>query len=157
MEDALALWQESGTPFSVISIDIDHFKRVNDTFGHGVGDETLRALADVMKQNSRAEDMPCRVGGEEFMLLLPNRSLEAAADIAERLRVSIENTYIEPIGHVTVSLGVTTWKKGGPTVSSVFAMADELLYKAKQAGRNRVMAAHNVSTIPTHEHEYQEQ
>lgn len=155
MEDALALWQETGTPFAIVSLDIDHFKHVNDTFGHSVGDETLRVLADVMKQNSRAEDMPCRVGGEEFVLLLPNRSLEAAADVAERLRSSIENTYIDPVGHVTVSLGVTTWMEGGPDISIVFEQADELLYQAKQAGRNCVMVAQKISPKTTYTNEYQ--
>lgn len=155
MEEALALWQKSGTSFSVISMDIDHFKRVNDTFGHGAGDETLRTLAVVMKQNSRSEDIPCRVGGEEFTLLLPNSSLEAAAEVAERLRASVEKTHIELVGHVTVSLGVSTWKEGGPTVSNVFAKADELLYQAKQAGRNCVMVEQNAPLRRDTEHEYQ--
>jgi len=121
-------------------MDIDHFKRVNDTFGHGVGDETLRAVANLMKQNSRSNDLPCRVGGEEFILLLPESSLRTAIEVAERLRVSIETEAIDTVGHITISLGVALWRPGGVSVAAVLERADQLLYQAKQSGRNRVVA-----------------
>lgn len=139
MQDTLTLWQDADKAFAVISMDIDHFKRVNDTFGHGVGDETLRAIANLMKQNSRSDDLPCRVGGEEFILLLPNSSLRAATDVAERLRASIEAEIIDTVMHITVSLGVALWSPGGDSVSAVLEKADQLMYQAKQNGRNRVM------------------
>jgi len=139
MQDVLSLWQEAGKAFAVVSIDIDHFKRVNDTFGHGVGDETLRAVAQLMQQNSRANDLPCRVGGEEFVLLLPGSSLHTAADVAQRLRASIEAASIETVGHVTVSLGVALWRADGESIAAVLERADQLLYQAKQGGRNRVV------------------
>lgn len=139
MQETLSLWQDADKEFAVISMDIDHFKRVNDTFGHGVGDETLRAIANLMKQNSRSNDLPCRIGGEEFVLLLPNSSLRAATDVAERLRASIEAANIDTVGHITVSLGVALWSPGCDSVSAVLEKADQLMYQAKQNGRNRVM------------------
>lgn len=140
MEDVLLRWQDADRAFAVVSMDIDHFKRVNDTFGHGVGDQTLRAIAELMQHNSRSNDLPCRVGGEEFVLLLPNSSLQAATDVAERLRASIEAAEIVTVGHITVSLGVALWQPGGDSVSVVLERADKLLYQAKQGGRNRVVA-----------------
>lgn len=140
MQDTLTLWQQAGQPFAIVSMDIDHFKWVNDTFGHGVGDETLRAIAGLMKQNSRADDLPCRVGGEEFVLLLPNSSLRSATDVAERLRASIAAADIDTVGHITVSLGVSLWLPGGASVAAALEKADRLLYQAKQNGRNCVVA-----------------
>ena len=139
MQDALTVWLESKKTIAVISVDIDHFKRVNDTFGHDVGDETLRSVAGLMKQNSRPSDLLCRVGGEEFVLLLPDSSIAAAVDIAERLRLSIASTALETVGHITVSLGVALWRSGD-SMEDVFHKADQLLYRAKQQGRNQVVA-----------------
>lgn len=141
MEERLQAWQRLGTPFSVISLDIDHFKRVNDTFGHDTGDDVLRQFADLLRQSCRERDLPCRVGGEEFILLLPEASLRTAAEVAERFRARQEATPIDPVGQITVSLGVVHWSpRGGRSVQDVLKRADELLYQAKQAGRNRVMA-----------------
>jgi len=139
MQDALTLWEETGHSFAVVSLDIDYFKRVNDTFGHGAGDETLRVVAGLMKQNSRANDLPCRVGGEEFVLLLPDSSLKTAAEVAERLRASIESESIDTVGHITVSFGVALWTPERGAIAAVFDKADKLLYRAKQNGRNCVM------------------
>lgn len=141
MEERLQAWQRLGTPFSVISLDIDHFKRVNDTFGHDTGDDVLRQFAELLRQSCRERDLPCRVGGEEFILLLPEASVRTAIDVAERFRARQEATPIEPVGQITVSLGVVHWSpRGGRSVQDVLKRADELLYQAKQAGRNRVMA-----------------
>lgn len=104
-----------------------------------MGDETLRAIAELMQQNSRANDMPCRVGGEEFVLLLPGSSLQIAADVAERLRASIEAASIETVGRITVSMGVALWRPEVESISAVLERADQLLYQAKQSGRNRVV------------------
>lgn len=92
-----------------------------------------------MRQNSRENDLPCRVGGEEFVLLLPNSSLKVAAEVAERLRVMIERTTIDTVGHITVSFGVALWTPQSGSVSAVFEKADKLLYMAKQKGRNCVI------------------
>lgn len=124
--------------FSVISVDIDHFKRVNDTFGHDVGDVVLQRLAQVMHEVSREADLPCRVGGEEFLLVLPAVEAKGAAQIAERLRVKVEATVIPPVGGITISLGVASWPHDSNDIAAVLKYADEMLYKAKHQGRNRV-------------------
>jgi len=139
MQEKLSLWQETMATLAVISIDIDHFKHVNDTFGHAAGDETLKSIANLMRQNSRPGDLLCRAGGEEFVLLLPNSSIAVATEIAERLRASIEAAPLETVGHITVSLGVALWR-AGEAVSDALEKADQLLYKAKQQGRNRVIS-----------------
>jgi diguanylate cyclase (GGDEF)-like protein len=130
--------QEQATPFAVISLDIDHFKRVNDTWGHDVGDLVLKQLAMHMQDISRADDVPCRVGGEEFLLLLPGATVASAAQVAERLRRQVEQARMPPVGQVTVSLGVAGWPESGPDIAAVFKIADERLYAAKRGGRNRV-------------------
>lgn len=139
MDEAIGLWQEALKSFAVISVDIDHFKAVNDTYGHGVGDETLREVARLMKQASRPGDLVCRVGGEEFVLLLPNSTTSIATDVAERLRIIVASAQFETVGHITVSLGVALWKMGEP-VTAAFEKADQFLYRAKSLGRNRVVS-----------------
>ncbi|WP_252091679.1 sensor domain-containing diguanylate cyclase [Pseudomonas sp. MWU13-3659] len=139
MEETLELWQETLETFATISMDIDHFKRVNDTYGHGAGDETLRAMARLMRQASRPDDLACRIGGEEFLLLLPNSSISTAAEVAERLRTRIEATDFDTVGHITISLGVALWRKG-ESISATLEKSDRLLYQAKAQGRNRVVS-----------------
>ena len=141
MDAALTQMTETRRPFSVISMDIDHFKQVNDTFGHDVGDVTLRTLAQLMQRCCRDVDLACRVGGEEFTLLLPDITTADAALVGERLRVLVEQTEIEMVGHITVSLGVASWPRDGELVAEVMKNADELMYQAKRAGRNRLVAS----------------
>lgn len=117
------------------------FKRVNDTHGHDVGDRVLQELARLMGESSRENDVLCRVGGEEFLMLLPNASVEVAAQVAERFRALVERTPIEPVGRITVSLGVAHWPQDGSGIDKVLKRADEMLYRAKQHGRNRVETA----------------
>jgi diguanylate cyclase (GGDEF)-like protein len=130
--------QAEETPFSVIAIDIDHFKRVNDSHGHDAGDAVLRQLAVQMREISRADDIACRLGGEEFLLLLPKAPLHRAAQVAERLRRQIEATALPAVGHITVSQGVACWPGGDASVKAVLKQADAMLYQAKRDGRNRV-------------------
>lgn len=92
-----------------------------------------------MKENSRPTDLLCRVGGEEFVLLLPESSVAIAAEIAERLRLLIASTALETVGHITVSMGVALWRSGS-SMDEVFERTDQLLYRAKQQGRNQVVA-----------------
>lgn len=139
MDEAIGLWQETLKSFAVISVDIDHFKAVNDTYGHGVGDETLLEMARLMKQASRPDDLVCRVGGEEFVLLLPNSPASVATNVAERLRAVVASAQFETVGHITISLGVALWRTGEP-VTATFEKADQLLYRAKSLGRNRVVS-----------------
>ncbi|MEG0445985.1 MAG: sensor domain-containing diguanylate cyclase [Comamonas sp.] len=146
LEAAIAEFQAQSIPFAVVALDIDHFKRVNDGFGHDAGDEVLRLLALQMREVSRLDDVPCRVGGEEFLLLLPKAPLHSAAQVAERLRALVESTPLPAVGHITVSLGVSAWPDSDADIKTVFQQADAMLYTAKRGGRNRVaIYGHNVS------------
>jgi diguanylate cyclase (GGDEF)-like protein len=109
LEAALQKLEASSQIFSVVSIDIDHFKKVNDTFGHDAGDIVLRDLAKQMKSVSRADDLPCRVGGEEFLIVLPRTSETTAVQVAERLRKQVEAAVFEGVGHITISW---VWQAG---------------------------------------------
>ena len=129
------------TPFALLEIDIDFFKRVNDTFGHDVGDETLKSLTDIIKKLSRKDDIVARIGGEEFVLVLPNESSESALKIAERLRMTVESTNIKTIGFITISIGIATWPKHSNDIGQVYKCADKALYHAKEHGRNRCVVA----------------
>jgi diguanylate cyclase len=122
--------------------DIDLFKRINDSFGHDAGDRLLRGVADLIASNKRAEDFLARIGGEEFVLLLPVTTLEAASVVAEKLRHVIDGAAFrhhgEPV-RVTISAGLTDFR-AGDTPASVYERADRALYQAKQQGRNRCVA-----------------
>ncbi|MPN07144.1 hypothetical protein SDC9_154410 [bioreactor metagenome] len=141
LEAAITAFQTQALPFSVVAIDIDHFKDINDGFGHDTGDEVLRQLARTMREVSRVDDLPCRVGGEEFLLLLPGTALEAATHVAERLRQMVEKMEMQHVGHITISLGVAHWPDTDPDIKAVFQQADVMLYAAKRGGRNRVMVS----------------
>lgn len=134
----LAELQSHDTPFAVIAIDIDHFKRVNDSHGHDAGDGVLRQLAALMREISRNGDIACRLGGEEFLLLLPQTPLKHAAQMAERLRREVEARDLPAVGRITISQGVACWPESDASVEAVLKLADAMLYTAKQSGRNRV-------------------
>lgn len=138
---AIATARRTGTPLSAIACDLDHFKSINDRFGHSVGDEALRRFASHLREQLRDEDIIGRIGGEEFMLLLPRTSLQDAADIAERLRAAPPTLPggIEPSGLLLqASFGVATL--GGPDddIARLTHRADIALYAAKRGGRDRV-------------------
>lgn len=128
-----------GTPFSVIMLDIDKFKSVNDTYGHQVGDTLLQEIAHVLKINIRLEDALGRWGGEEFLILLPATTSEGATALAEKLREAIEAYSFSTVGQRTSSFGVASYTQGDDT-KSIIGRADEALYRAKESGRNRVEA-----------------
>jgi diguanylate cyclase (GGDEF)-like protein len=148
-EEALAkeyaFSRRHGRPLSVVAVDVDHFKRVNDTHGHAAGDFVLKRIADVIARSIRCEDLFARIGGEEFVLLLRDIPTEAAVQCAERLRAAVERTAIEREGvriPTTVSLGVATYDAGSYASPKVLVeAADAALYEAKAAGRNRVCTA----------------
>lgn len=139
----LDTWQSKQQSFAVIAVDIDHFKQVNDTYGHDVGDQVLKYLAGIMLESSRAADLVCRSGGEEFLLLLPGAHVENARQVAERLRLRMQLADIPHIDRsVTVSLGIAVWyPHARGSVEYALKMADRALYTAKQQGRNRVITA----------------
>jgi diguanylate cyclase (GGDEF)-like protein len=133
------------TPLAVLLLDLDHFKRVNDTHGHRVGDAVLQVVADTLRATLRATDLAGRYGGEEFLVVLPQTDLAGAHVLAERVRAAIEETTIDvgaeaPVA-VTVSVGVAALDERARTVEQLVERADSALYAAKDAGRNRVSDA----------------
>ncbi len=129
----------------VIMLDIDHFKHVNDSAGHAAGDRLLRAVADCLSLHTRASDVVCRYGGEEFVLILPEASLESTRQRAEHLRTELSRLrpdyHGQRLGPVTASAGVAAFPTHGPTVESLLSAADQALYEAKHQGRDRVISA----------------
>jgi len=128
-------------PFAILALDIDHFKRVNDTFGHDVGDAVIIRVARELEQSSRQSDVVCRNGGEEFLMILPGTDNDMALMIAERVRQRINQQYIEPLGLISVSIGVSLWQPDHQSMEEVFKAADDALYQAKKSGRNCVIRA----------------
>lgn len=131
---------------SLVAVDIDHFKQVNDDFGHLFGDKVLRSVAQILKQNVKGKDTAARYGGEEFNILLPDTTLQGAHSLADTIRTSVERCRVrrtdnrEAIAKVTVSLGVASYLPG-ETADSFLSRADEALYISKRDGRNRVTLA----------------
>ncbi len=124
---------------AIAMLDIDFFKKVNDTYGHAVGDLTLKALADAVKSSIRETDVFARFGGEEFILLMPDTGLKAAETVLERIRLKIEQHPFQKVEKVTVSAGVTD-KTERETIDTAIIRADKALYQSKTDGRNRVTA-----------------
>jgi two-component system, cell cycle response regulator len=135
-----------GRPLSVCITDIDRFKSVNDTYGHDAGDEVLRDFAHRVRSTVRGADLACRFGGEEFVVVMPDTPADAAAAIAERLRIIVENSGFAlpnsdtPLS-ITASLGIATLNPEGDTPEALLKRADMALYQAKNNGRNQVVAA----------------
>ena len=139
MTEVLNAYAADGTSVAVIAMDLDHFKRINDSFGHMTGDKVLVALAEVIRACLRDQDRAFRVGGEEFIALLPTRSAAKASEVAERLRTAVARRLMpDSVGRVTVSIGVALWPQDGESAAEVIRRADEALYESKQTGRNRV-------------------
>lgn len=129
----------AGQPLSLLVVDIDHFKSVNDRFGHATGDRALRRLAELLDHGKRGVDRLYRYGGEEFVIVSPNLPPAYALRLAERLRTLVEGTLIREIGQpLTVSIGIAAFPDDGEDLDTLFACADARLYSAKYAGRNRV-------------------
>ncbi|MBP1771643.1 MAG: diguanylate cyclase, partial [Holophagaceae bacterium] len=144
--------QRYGGELAVFMLDLDHFKAVNDRFGHAAGDATLVALAKTCTAILRLEDVVGRWGGEEFVVLLPETGHDRAVEVAERLCGAVAATPIAPPGgppfHVTASLGVASWSLGDTDVDVILGRADRAMYEAKHAGRNRVVGLRVDVPIP---------
>ncbi|GAA4419591.1 GGDEF domain-containing protein [Acidovorax lacteus] len=142
-EQALLRAQRQGAPLSLLMVDLDHFKAVNDVHGHSAGDDVLRLVASTMADTVRQTDCLARFGGEEFVLLLPDTPATSALLLAERVRVRLaEAPPAVPGVHVTASIGVATWSPGQePALQRLLQQADEAMYEAKRQGRNRTVAA----------------
>ena len=128
-------------PFSIIGIDLDFLKKINDTYGHSYGDLAIKTIAKVLKSNARSVDIPARIGGEEFDVLLPGIASEGAMTAAERIRKSIEVEEIETIGHITGSLGVATFLEHTENTEELLELTDQAMYASKRNGRNQVTLA----------------
>jgi len=132
-------------PLSLLVLDVDHFKKFNDTYGHQVGDQVLKLLGVVLKSNVKGQDTAARYGGEEFAVILPNTSLDNALKLAETIRVQVAGKSVvqrnsgEKLGQITISIGVAQYLRGEP-MEQVIRRADQALYCAKGTGRNRVVS-----------------
>jgi two-component system cell cycle response regulator len=134
--------KKNGEILSLIILDIDYFKKINDTYGHQNGDLVITIVAEASQKRMRSHDIVARYGGEEFVIVLPETSLSEAISIAERLRNSVQSITLPPPMEdlmVTLSLGVATYPSSAvDDIDSLFRQADKALYRAKQSGRNRV-------------------
>ncbi len=152
LRDLWAMHQRHGDALSCVMLDIDHFKRFNDTHGHAVGDSVLKNLAKLLRNSTRTVDSVCRIGGEEFLILCPKTTEEATGILAERLRRDVEATAIDLNGQVlqmTISLGVAEANAAANTPDALIKEADRALYVAKDSGRNRVVLARDHNSINT--------
>jgi diguanylate cyclase (GGDEF)-like protein len=138
-------------PVGIVMLDVDHFKRLNDIHGHEAGDAALAECARVLRSLCRCEDIACRYGGEEFILIMPGAPLEAAVERAEHVRKAIKALRIEyrnqPLGQITASFGVAVFSVHGDGTDDIIRSADAALYRAKQRGRDRVVVAESVEKI----------
>jgi len=148
LEQEFAYHQRHAVPMAIIMIDIDHFKQVNDNYGHPTGDFILRKLSELCAQQCRTEDVFARYGGEEFAVILRQSTRQDAIEMAERIRKVVESVKFEYAGpdgpvsiRVTISAGVSEQSGNIPSPEALIEIADQNLYKAKEAGRNRVCAA----------------
>ena len=136
--------EENSSPFSVVVLDIDHFKNVNDRYGHSTGDYVLQQIAEVIKKNIRKDDIAARWGGEEFIIILPDTSEKLAYCVGERIRREIEQWYFKSENvkgkiSISVSVGITEANSAERDFSKVILRADQGMYEAKYAGRNRTV------------------
>ena len=139
LEEELVRCRRYGVEFGVIIMDIDHFKRVNDTYGHHVGDTVLETMASILREETRDADALARLGGEEFVIVCRHSSLEGCIANAERIRAAIAARDFAGVGHVTASFGAAACCEGDSS-ATLLERADAALYRAKAAGRNRVEA-----------------
>ena len=142
LEEEFQRWQRHAQPLTFSIWDIDSFKKINDEYGHDAGDRLLRGVADIFAHNKRAEDFFARIGGEEFVLLLPMTVLETARGVTDKLRQAIETAAFRHHGApvpVTISCGLTEFRQGD-TAAAAYERADRALYQAKESGRNCCVA-----------------
>ncbi len=141
LEEAIKGSREKGSPFSLLMLDIDHFKKVNDTYGHLIGDQVLQLLVMLLKKTLRDRDYVVRFGGEEFLIILHDISYENSCRIAERIRILMEENMSTPMRRpITVSIGVVSYHQD-ETIKDLLQRVDDNLYKAKTSGRNVVVAS----------------
>jgi len=133
-------------PLSLLIMDVDHFKNVNDTYGHDIGDQLLKQIADSTVKTVRSADLAARFGGEEFVVLMPETDMQQASDAAERIRKTIEKTPMKVTHEIaqlskTISIGVAFLNDMGDSGAALIKRADSALYQAKNTGRNKVVSS----------------
>ncbi len=139
LERIVAFANRTATPLSAIMLDLDRFKRINDNFGHQIGDEALAAVGEVLRSGTRASDFVARYGGEEFLILMQDTDMESGVELAEKLREGLRQLQVPGLaGRVTASFGVASFPEHGSDSESLIRAADRALYAAKKAGRDRV-------------------
>ena len=131
--------------FTVIGIDLDHLKKINDLYGHNYGDTAIKAIADVLKSSCRSIDIAARMGGEEFNVILSGVDSKGGAIFAERIRKTIESVSLEKIGKITASIGVASYMEHSEEIDELLELVDHAMYESKRNGRNRVTIARPVS------------
>ena len=127
--------------FSIIGLDLDHLKEINDKYGHAYGDLAIKTVANVLKKNARSIDTAARMGGEEFNVILPGVDSNGAMIAAERIRKALENEPLDTIGHVTASIGVSTFLEHSDNIEDILELTDQAMYQSKRNGRNQVTLA----------------
>jgi diguanylate cyclase (GGDEF)-like protein len=140
MEKTIALSQRINSPLTLIMIDIDYFKKINDNYGHLCGDEALKHISEIIRRNVRNSDAYVRFGGEEFVIILPNTHLDEGQILAERIREAVEQsefTYNNEHIHISISMGISLYE--GEKIEGFIEKADKALYRAKENGRNQVV------------------
>jgi diguanylate cyclase (GGDEF)-like protein len=147
LEESVAQGKRYGDTFSLISLDIDFFKAINDSHGHPTGDAVLKRFADIIESRTRKSDIVARTGGEEFIIFMPSTGLSEASQVAESLRIALQTeSFVSDEGktfNITFSAGVVNWSGSETQATSVrdlLAACDQSMYAAKRAGRNRVVA-----------------
>lgn len=147
LERELSRGKRSGSPLGVIMLDLDHFKEYNDNYGHNAGDELLCALGHIIQDTVRREDIACRYGGEEFLLIMPGAPLEVAVERAQNLNARVRQLHLQSssLKAITISAGVAIFPDHGATGKDVIRAADTALYQAKEEGRDRVVVAARLS------------
>lgn len=141
--------KQNNAPFSIIMVDIDHFKRVNDNFGHLIGDSLLKSIAHLLKAHLRRNDLAARYGGEEFLILLPETGIEGATAVARKIRKTLATKEWklketgESMGKITVSMGISTYKLNEPE-ENLIKRADDALYLAKKNGRDQIITQEQI-------------
>jgi diguanylate cyclase (GGDEF)-like protein len=140
LRSELARARRLESPLSLVLADVDHLKAINDTYGHPAGDAAIRHVAEVLREGRREIDLAARIGGEEFAILLPGSEPSGGLRAAERVRHRLTTTEVPTVGAVTVSMGVASFPEDGDSEEELIRVADQRLYAAKEAGRNRVCA-----------------
>lgn len=143
--------QRTKLPFTIIAIDLDYLKQINDKYGHSFGDLAITAVAEVLKKNARSIDVPARIGGEEFNVLLPGVDSKGGLIAAERIRSAIAECKIEKVGQITASIGVATFLEHSEKIEELLEIADQAMYMAKRNGRNQVQLAKPITEVPWQE------